>query len=208
MNATADRTVLVAGSANLDFVVRAPHVPGPGETVLGRAMTTHPGGKGANQAVASARAGGAQTRMLLALGNDAYASTLQDSLDAANVQLDIVRVADQATGTAFICVADTAENAITVAPGANEALRPEDLPALDGVGHLLLQLETPIETVRAYARKAHASGVTVVLNAAPGARLGEDLLLGHRLLVLAHLHLADEPRDRQPQADRPASARR
>jgi len=190
MNAAADRTVLVAGSANLDFVVRAPHVPGPGETVLGRGMTTHPGGKGANQAVASARAGGAQTRMLVALGNDAYAATLQASLDAANVKLDIVRVADQATGTAFICVADTAENAITVAPGANEALRPEDLPALDGVSHLLLQLETPIETVRAYAQKARASGVTVVLNAAPARALPDELLAAVDILIVNEGELA------------------
>ena len=68
--------ILVAGSANLDFVVRAPHIPAPGETVLGHAFTTFPGGKGANQAVAAARAGGASAQMLLALGEDAFAVPL------------------------------------------------------------------------------------------------------------------------------------
>jgi len=86
-------TVLVAGSANLDFVVRAAHVPAPGETVLGRDFQTFPGGKGANQAVASARAGGAPTRMLLALGNDAFAAPIETSLQQASVTLQIVRAA-------------------------------------------------------------------------------------------------------------------
>ena len=90
--------ILVAGSANLDFVVRAAHVPAPGETVLGREFATFPGGKGANQAVACARAGGAATRMLVALGDDAYAATLEASLTDAKVQLEIVRVAGQTTG--------------------------------------------------------------------------------------------------------------
>src|SRR5579863_6362909 len=69
--------ILVAGSANLDFVVRTPHIPAPGETVLGGEFRTYPGGKGANQAVACARAGAAETSMLLALGNDAYAGPIE-----------------------------------------------------------------------------------------------------------------------------------
>ena len=163
--------ILVAGSANLDFVVRAPHIPAPGETVLGREFKTYPGGKGANQAVACARAGGAPTHMLLALGDDLYARPLEESLNAANVKLHIVRDAAQATGTAFICVSDDAENAITVAPGANAALQAHHLPTLDGVSHLLMQLETPMETVTAYAKAARAKGVRVVLNAAPAQSL-------------------------------------
>lgn len=168
--------VLVAGSANLDFVVRAAHVPAPGETVLGRDFETFPGGKGANQAVACARAGGAATRMLLALGDDAYAPPLEASLRGAGVALDIVRVDDVATGTAFICLADDGENAITVAPGANSRLRAEHLPPLDGVRYLLMQLETPLDAVEAWARAARAAGVGVVLNAAPARALPESLL--------------------------------
>lgn len=183
-------TVLVAGSANLDFVVRASHVPAPGETVLGRDFATFPGGKGANQAVACARAGNAPTRMLLGLGNDGFAATLEASLRAAGVQLDIVRCPDRATGTAFICLSDDAENAITVAPGANDALRAEHLPDLAGIGYLLMQLETPVETVEAYARAAHAAGATVVLNAAPARALPASLLSLVDVLIVNEGELA------------------
>ena len=168
--------ILVAGSANLDFVVRAKHIPAPGETVLGESFATYPGGKGANQAVAAARAGAATTHMLLALGQDIYAQPLEASLREAGVLLHIVRAADQATGTAFICVSDDAENAITVAPGANRALQAVHLPDLSGFSHLLMQLETPLPTVTAYARAARAAGVKVVLNAAPAQALDVELL--------------------------------
>jgi ribokinase len=168
--------ILVAGSANLDFVVRASHVPGPGETVLGRDLAMVPGGKGANQAVACARAGGARTRMLVALGQDAFAGMLEESLRNAGVHLHVVRVAKEATGVALICLADNAENAITVAPGANATLSGPDMPSLDGVGYLLLQLETPLGTVLEFARMARARGVKVVLNAAPACALPDELL--------------------------------
>lgn len=168
--------ILVAGSANLDFVVRAHHIPSPGETVLGRDFKTFPGGKGANQAVACARTGGAPTHMLLALGNDAFATPIEASLSEAHVQVHLVRVPGHPTGTAFICVSDDAENAITVAPGANEHLHAKDLPPLAGFTHLLLQLETPLATVTAYAQAAKAQGVTVVLNAAPAQTLPAELL--------------------------------
>lgn len=168
--------ILVAGSANLDFVIRASHIPAPGETVLGREFRTFPGGKGANQAIACARAGGSATEMLLALGNDSFAAPIEESLKAAGVGMHVVRVSEQPTGTAFICVSDDAENAITVAPGANGCLRASHLPPLDRFTHLLLQLETPIETVIAYARIARSRGVQVVLNAAPAHALPQELL--------------------------------
>ena len=168
--------ILVAGSANLDFVVRAHHIPGPGETVLGRAFETFPGGKGANQAVACARAGGAATRFLAAMGEDAFAGPIEASLLQAQVNLSIVRTSGQPTGTAFICVSDDAENAITVVPGANLSLGPQHLPELAGVTHLLMQLEIPLATVAAYSQAAHDQGVTVVLNAAPVQKLPAGLL--------------------------------
>jgi ribokinase len=182
--------VLVAGSANLDFVVRAAHVPAPGETVLGRDFETFPGGKGANQAVACARAGGAATRMLLALGDDAFAPPLEASLRSAGVALDIVRVDDGATGTAFICLADDGENAITVAPGANGRLRAEHLPPLDGMRFLLMQLETLLDAVEAWARAARAAGVGVVLNAAPARTLPASLLALLDVLIVNEGELA------------------
>jgi ribokinase len=184
------RTVLVAGSANLDFVVRASHVPAPGETVLGREFRTFPGGKGANQAVACARAGGTATQMLLALGQDDFARPIEASLHDAGVLLHTVRDAALPTGTAFICLSDDAENAITVAPGANMALRAEHLPALDGIGWLLLQLETPLDTVTAYARAARAAGVKVALNAAPAQPLPDALLALLDMLIVNEGELA------------------
>jgi ribokinase len=182
--------VLVAGSANLDFVVRAPHIPAPGETVMGRDFKTFPGGKGANQAVACARAGAASTHMLLALGDDAFALPLEQSLKGAGVHLHVVRVPGQATGTAFICVSDDAENAITVAPGANFALLPAHLPPLAGFSYLLMQLEIPMTSVTAYAQAARAAQVKVALNAAPAQVLPAELLCCLDILMVNEGELA------------------
>ena len=181
--------ILVAGSANLDFVVRASHIPSPGETVLGRDFKTFPGGKGANQAVACAHCGGVETQMLLALGDDAFAVPIEASLKSAGVRMHVLRMPDQPTGTAFICVSDAGENAITVAPGTNSCLRDAHLPPLDGVSHLLLQLEIPIETVEAYARRARAQGVKVMLNAAPAQALSAELLSLIDVLVVNEVEL-------------------
>ena len=191
--------ILVAGSANLDFVVRAGHIPAPGETVLGQDFQTFPGGKGANQAVACARAGGVPTAMLLALGNDAFAQPLVDSLTQAGVQLHTVRAA-QPTGVAFICVSQQGENAITVAPGANNALQAAHLPSLQGITHVLMQLETPIDTVQAYAQAAQAQGVQVVLNAAPAQALPAALLALVDILIVNEGELAALTPERLKQA--------
>lgn len=186
VTAQSDAMILVAGSANLDFVVRADHIPAPGETVLGQDFRTFPGGKGANQAVASARAGAASTHMLLAVGADPFAGPLLDSLDQAGVVRHTVQCPDEPTGTAFICVSASGENAITVAPGANMALRPEHLPPLQGTHALLMQLETPLPTVLAFAQAARAAGVRVLLNAAPAPHNGlpEALLASIDVLVV------------------------
>ena len=182
--------ILVAGSANLDYVVRAPHIPAPGETVLGYEFKTWPGGKGANQAVACRKAGGATTHMLLALGHDAQAMAIENSLSEAGVHLHRVLVTDAATGTAFICVDEQGENAITVAPGANSRLLPEHLPTLNGYSHLMLQLEIPLDTVLAYARAARAHGVKVVLNVAPARALPTELLALIDILLVNEGELA------------------
>ena len=189
MSTDVRNSLLVVGSANLDFVVRAPHVPAPGETVLGREFSTFPGGKGANQAVACARAGGVFTRMLLALGNDGFAATLEKSLEDAGVQLQVVR-SSLPTGTAFICLSDDAENAITVAPGANASLRGDELDSWQDVSHLLLQLETPLDAVKAFALEARKSGVRVALNAAPAKTLPAGLLAAVDVLIVNEGELA------------------
>lgn len=200
MGNQSDSRILVAGSANADFVVRAGRIPAAGETVLGGDLAIFPGGKGANQAAAAARAGGVATRMLVALGDDDLARLITDSLASMGVELD-VRRSPRSTGAALITVSDAAENAITVAPGANADLRVDDLSDLDGIKWLVMQLESPVETVSAFARTARDRGVRVMLNAAPARALSAELLdvvnvlvvnedeLG--LLVGAHGSIAD-----------------
>jgi ribokinase len=182
-------SVLVAGSANIDFVVRAPRIPAPGETVLGGDLTFVPGGKGANQAVACAKAGDAQVAMLAALGDDPFAPILRGSLAEAGVRL-IEKRSDRPTGAALITVSDNAENAITVSSGANAALAAGDLPDLAGVDWLVLQLETSLATVTAFAQAARAVGVKVLLNAAPAQSLPATLLGAVDVLVLNEVELA------------------
>jgi len=182
--------ILVAGSANLDFVVQVPHIVAPGETVLGRDLAFFPGGKGANQAIACARAGGVATEMLLALGNDWFAEPIEASLSEAGIRMHQVRIPDSRTGAAFISVSDDAENAITVAPGANSRLSAGDLPPLAGYSHLLLQLETPVATVIAYALAAREQNVKVVLNAAPAQTLPPELLAVIDILIVNEGELA------------------
>jgi ribokinase len=189
--------ILVAGSANVDFVVRANHIPRPGETVLGQSFQTFAGGKGANQAVACCKAGGASTQLLAALGADAHASVIEASVKAAAVELRPVRVSNQPTGAAFICVSDDGENAITVAPGANAYLLPHHLPDLKEISHLLLQLETPLDTIIAFAQAAKKQGVQVVLNAAPAQAMPAEILPLIDILIVNEgelMALADETR--------------
>jgi ribokinase len=176
-------SVLIAGSANADFVVRAARIPAAGETVLGGDLAIFPGGKGANQAVAAARAGGVATGMLVALGDDDNGRMVAKSLVGADVDL-VIRRSSRSTGAALITVSDAAENAITVSPGANADLGPDDLPDLAGIEWLVMQLETPIDTVAAFARVAHDLGVNVMLNAAPARALPAALLEAIDVLVV------------------------
>ncbi len=189
--------ILVAGSANVDFVVRADHIPRPGETVLGQSFQTFAGGKGANQAVACSKAGGASTQLLAALGADDHATRIETSLKEALVELLPVRVPNESTGAAFICVSDDGENAITVAPGANAYLLPHHLPDLKEISHLLLQLETPLDTIFAFVQAAKKKGVQIVLNAAPAQALPDELLRMVDILIVNEgelMALANETR--------------
>lgn len=189
--------ILVAGSANVDFVVRANHIPRPGETVLGQSFQTFAGGKGANQAVACCKAGGATTQLLAALGADAHASVIEASVKSAAVELLPVRIANVSTGAAFICVSDDSENAITVSPGANAYLLPHHLPDLKEISHLLLQLETPLDTIIGFVQAAKKQGVQVVLNAAPAQALSAELLPLIDILIVNEgelMNLANETR--------------
>ncbi|MFB9991408.1 ribokinase [Deinococcus oregonensis] len=176
-------TLLFAGALNVDFSIRVPHLPEPGETVLGPNYQVMPGGKAANQAVACARAGG-QAALVGAVGTDPFAEVALCCLRASGVNLSGVRTLQGSSGAAFIGISDTGENTILVAAGTNAALRPEDLPDLTAVDMLVLPLETPLPTIQAFAEAAWQRGVQVVLNAAPAQTLPPLLLQYVSLLIV------------------------
>jgi ribokinase len=156
-------------------------IPRPGETVLAGVMTRGPGGKGANQAAASARAGG-QTAMVACLGADDGGALLRDTLTEAGVDLSLVTTSDAPTGTAIITVEASGENSIVVAPGANGelALTPAAAHVIGGAKIVLAQLEIPMATVQ----EAAATSSYFILNAAPAAELPSALLADVDLLVV------------------------
>jgi len=172
--------ITVVGSLNMDLVARTPRIPEPGETIIGNDFHTVPGGKGANQAVAAARLG-IQVSMVGRVGGDAFAGPLLDNLAAAGVDHTFVtQDSEAATGVALIVVDDAGQNSIVVASGANARLTPADVDkaktAIASADALLLQLESPLETVTRAAEVARAHGVTVILNPAPARSLPAGLL--------------------------------
>ncbi len=172
--------VTIVGSLNMDLVVRAPRFPQPGETLIGTDFCTVPGGKGANQAVAAGRLG-AHVSMIGRVGSDDYAEVLLHNLAASGVDHTFVtRDARHATGVALIVVDDAGQNSIVIASGANGQLSPADVEAaastIGDADALILQLESPLETVTRAAQVAHAHGVTVILNPAPARALPPSLL--------------------------------
>jgi ribokinase len=171
--------VIVAGSLNIDLVIRAPRLPSPGETVQNGRFAVFHGGKGANQAVAAARMG-AQTIMIGRVGDDSFGVRLVDGLRASGVETSGIMVTpDVSSGVAVIVVDEHGENQIVVAPGANGQLRPDDvtraLSRFPGASVLLLQLEVPLDTVCAAAAAAKAAGLLVLLDPAPAVQLPAEL---------------------------------
>ncbi len=163
--------ILVIGSANMDLVVRAEWIAGPGETVLGEAFRQIPGGKGANQAVAAARLG-AEVFFLGRVGRDAFGDALAAGLEKEGIKLDLLRHDREApTGVALISVDAQGQNAITVAPGANGQVSAEDVMDAAAVfavtSAVVVQLEIPLPTVLAALETARACGVRTLLNPAP-----------------------------------------
>lgn len=171
--------VAVFGSINMDFVVRSPTLPLPGQTLTGHSYEQIPGGKGANQAVACARMG-VETLMFGRLGDDPLANGLRNSLSGYGVHIaNITTTPDMTSGVAMITVSDSAENTIIVVPAANHTFDDSDIERLQAhlsqIDVLLLQLEIPLEWVVKAAKMAHEAGVTVVLDPAPARELPEDL---------------------------------
>jgi ribokinase len=163
--------VVVVGSSNTDLVVKVPHLPTPGETVLGGEFFTAPGGKGANQAVAAARLG-AEVTLVARIGQDVFGDRALAGFEEEGLITRYITVdPESASGVALILVDERGENSIAVAPGANSGLSPaivqQAQETIKEVEVLVLQLETPTETVLAAAKIAHQGGVRVILNPAP-----------------------------------------
>ncbi len=172
--------IVVAGSSNTDMICRVPHIPKPGETVLGGDFFVVQGGKGANQAVAAARAGGNVT-FIACVGDDLFGRQALESYKSDRIDTSCIEITSGVpTGVALINVADSGENSIAVAPGANARLTPEIIDhyrnIIAGADMVLVQLEIPIETVYRIIRIAWSAGVPVVLNPAPAATIDREIL--------------------------------
>ncbi|HID21512.1 MAG TPA: ribokinase, partial [Planctomycetaceae bacterium] len=180
---TKKAQVIVVGSSNTDMILQLDRIPRPGETILGGEFAMAAGGKGANQAVAAARAGAAVTFVARVgrdiFGDQAIAGFEKDGIDVTHVTRDPVAP----SGVALIFVAGTGENSIGVASGANARLSPQDVRNAEGAfasagksGVVLMQLETPLETVEAGAELAAEYELRVILNPAPARELSDELL--------------------------------
>ncbi|MFF4544312.1 ribokinase [Streptomyces sp. NPDC001406] len=177
--------IAVLGSLNMDLVAYVEKAPQPGETVTGREFRTIPGGKGANQAIAAARAG-ATVSMIGAVGNDIFGTRLRDTLEHSGVDTDDLRTMEGSSGTAHIVVDDEGGNSIVVVPGANgtvDHLSPGDEGVIASADALLLQLEIPMAAVLAGAEAARRHGVRTILTPAPAQPLPDGLLAATDLLV-------------------------
>ncbi|MEU1849916.1 ribokinase [Streptomyces sp. NPDC019990] len=173
-----DYDLLVVGSANADLVIGVERRPGAGETVLGSDLAVHPGGKGANQAVAAARLG-ARTALLARVGDDAHGRLLLDSQREAGVDTVGVLVGGAPTGVALITVDPSGDNSIVVSPGANGMLTPQDVRAagclFQGSRVVSTQLEIPLETVVEVVRNLSPDS-RFVLNPSPPLPLPREVL--------------------------------
>ncbi len=172
--------IVVVGSSNTDMIVKMPRIPKPGETILGGKFNTAAGGKGANQAVAAARVNGNVT-LVARVGDDMFGEQSIEGFkkDKINVE-NLIVDKNEPSGVALIFVDDNGENSIAVASGANAKLSVDDVEKARDVildaDILLMQLETPLDTIRAAAKIAHENGGKIILNPAPAQILDDDLL--------------------------------
>jgi len=172
--------IVVVGSSNTDMVIKAAHLPGPGETVLGGQFLMNPGGKGANQAVAAARLGG-DVVFVAKVGDDIFGQEAVQGFKNVGINTDYIVVdPDNPSGVATITVDEKGENCIAVASGANSTLSPADVDSavqqIEAASVLLMQLETPVQTVEYAASLGKKAGKTVILNPAPAQPLSDGQL--------------------------------
>lgn len=178
--------VIVVGSVNMDVSARVRRIPAPGETVLARDAVRSPGGKGGNQAVAAARAGGASVGVIGAVGSDPDGPALRSALEADGIDSTGIETVSGSSGLALISVDDAAENAIVVVPGANSSVSADSNTAqslLRGASVVLAQLEIPLESILQAAR-TRTAGSTFLLNAAPAQALPAELLEAIDVLIV------------------------
>jgi ribokinase len=203
--------IAVAGSINWDIVVRVPHLPQVGETVLGSGASSGLGGKGANQAVAAARASAAgdsitgnRVRLIGSVGSDGFGGSARRVLEAEGLDLEHLHSDETSTGIALIGVDALGQNSIMLAPGANHSLQPEavDQQAFEATDLLLVQLEIPLEIALIALRNARAIGVRTVLNASPvPSQSTSSLLVDVDVLLVNEVEagqLLDRPRPATP----------
>ena len=174
------KKIVVVGSSNTDLIIKVPEIPRPGETLLGGEFMTFPGGKGANQAVAAARAGG-DVVFIAAVGDDPYGEEAIKGYRLDNINTENIKVCKGVpSGIAMITISEKGENAITVASGANALLLPADLDEVEEpfqeADYMLIQLETPIETVQKAVELCSELNTRVILNPAPAAELPDEIL--------------------------------
>ncbi|MGW6204707.1 ribokinase [Streptomyces sp. NPDC055089] len=194
--------VAVLGSTNMDLVAYVDRAPERGETVTGREFRTIPGGKGANQAVAAARAGG-DVMMIGAVGDDEYGVRMRENLEHSGVDTDLLHTAEGPSGTAHIVVDGKGSNAIVVIPGANgtvTAIGPGEIAAIAEADLLLLQLELPLSAVLEGARAGHAQGVRTILTPSPVQQLPAELLDCVDLLIANEYEAAELSGHAEPHA--------
>ncbi len=175
-----DKKIAVVGSSNTDMIIKVPWIPKPGETILGGVFTTAAGGKGANQAVGAARAGG-DVSFIARVGQDMFGQQAVQGFIEDGIDVEcVIKDAEAPSGVAQILVADDGENSIAVASGANGNLSPDDMRKAEAkiasADILLMQLEIPIETVEAAADIAARNNIKIILNPAPAQQLSDELL--------------------------------
>ncbi len=185
--------IVVVGSINIDHVIRTPHLPQAGETILGKDYQTFFGGKGANQAIAAARCG-ANVAMIGRVGDDDSGRSARQNLRENRIDTHWMKAdADTTTGMAMILVDDKGQNMITVVGGANMRLSPQDIEAATPVFQeaklLIVQLEIPLDAVMAAIGLARNYGAHVVLNPSPGRQLPASLLAQTDSLILNETEL-------------------
>jgi ribokinase len=200
--------VVVLGSSNTDMTVRVPGLPAPGQTILGSTFSITPGGKGANQAVAARRAG-AEVVFVTAVGNDDLGKRALELYTGEGIDVSNIQVLDGFTsGVALIFVSDDGENMISVAPGTNEKLTPDDIDRLPATlfrknDVLLVSLEVPVDTAIRALRRGYQAEMHTILNPAPAPTLSESevrdllspaiLITPNRLEALALAGMNERP---------------